>query len=118
MRHAIIAVLLLAALAGTAVAGPYEDAISAYERGDYDEAATWHRRAAEQGYADGQFNLGLKYANGEGVPQDFVQAHMWFNLAGAQGRIQAAKNRDIVAKSMTPAQIAEAQKLAREWKPK
>ncbi len=121
MRHAIITVLaalLLAALAGTAVAGPFEDAISAYERGDYDEAARWYRRAAEQGHADGQFNLGLKYANGDGVPQDYVQAHMWFSLAGAQGRNQAAKNRDIVAKSMTPAQIAEAQKLAREWKPK
>ena len=70
MRHAIIAVLLLAALAGTAVAGPFEDGVSGYQRGDYDEAARLYRRAAEQGYADGQFNLGLKYANGEGVPQE------------------------------------------------
>ncbi len=52
------------------------------------------------------------------MPQDHVQAHMWYNLAGAQGLEQAAKNRDIVAKRMTPTQIAEAQKLAREWKPK
>ncbi len=52
------------------------------------------------------------------MPQDYVQAHMWYNLAGAQGLEQAAENRDIVAKRMTPAEIAEAQKLAREWKPK
>ncbi len=58
------------------------------------------------------------YYGGEGVPQDYAQAHMWFNLAGAQGLEQAAKNRDNVAKRMTPTQIAEAEKLAREWKPK
>ncbi len=52
------------------------------------------------------------------MPQDHVQAHIWYNLAGAQGLEQAARNRDIGAKRMTPAQIAEAQKLAREWKPK
>ena len=43
---------------------------------------------------------------------------MWFNLAEAQGAIHAAENRHLVAKRMTPAHIAEAQKLAREWKPK
>ena len=52
------------------------------------------------------------------MPQDYVQAHMWLNLAAAQSHADAVKNRDIVAALMTPAQIAEAQKLAREWKPK
>ena len=52
------------------------------------------------------------YANGEGVPQDFVQAHAWMNLAAAQGF--QAENRDWLAAQMTPAQIAEAQKLAAE----
>ncbi len=85
---------------------------------DYAEAVKWYRLAAEQGYASAQNNLGAKYTMGEGVPQDYAQAHMWFNLAGAQGEIQAAENQDIVAKSMTPAQIAEAQKLASEWRPK
>ena len=55
------------------------------------------------------------YVNGEGVPQDYVQAHMWFNLAAAQGNAKAVGNRDIAAKKMTPAQIAEAQQLARDW---
>ena len=70
-----------------------------------------------------QYNLGAMYHNGKGVPQDYAQAHMWFNLAAfrfppGERRDKAARNRDIVAERMTPAQIAEAQKLAREWKPK
>ena len=78
----------------------------------------WYRLAADQGDADAQNNLGVMYANGEGVPQDYVRAHMWFNLSAAQGNQDAAENRDSIAKRMTPAQIAEAQKLAREWQPK
>jgi TPR repeat protein len=58
------------------------------------------------------------YDNGEGVPQDNVTAHMWFNLAAANGFKEAVRNRDMVARYMTPAQVEEAQKLAREWKPK
>ena len=49
--------------------------------------------------------------------KDYVSAHVWFNLAAAGGYKDAARHRDIVAAKMTPAQIAEAQKLAREWKP-
>ncbi len=63
------------------------------------------------------------YGDGWGVPQDYVQAHMWYNLAASRlppgkDRDLAAENRDIIAERMTPAQIAEAQRLAREWKPK
>jgi hypothetical protein len=79
----------------------------------------------EQGDVDAQFNLGIIYDKGQGVPQDFVQAHMWFNLAAsrlpasdAERLNMAVKTRDITASKMTPAQTAEAQKLAREWKPK
>ena len=92
---------------------------------DYAAAVSWWRKAADQGAADAQFNLGLMYAKGQGVPQDYVQAHMWTNLAASrlaasekEKRDDAVKNRDVVAAKMTPAQIAEAQKLAREWKPK
>jgi TPR repeat protein len=56
------------------------------------------------------------YANGQGVPQDFVVAHMWFNLAAARGNSDAQDNRDRIAREMTPAQIVEAQRLASEWK--
>ncbi len=85
---------------------------------DYAEAVKWYRRAAEQRQAFAQLGLGFMYANGLGVPQDYVQAHLWYNLAAAQGDDTALEGRELVAKSMTPAQIAEAQKLAREWKPK
>ena len=82
------------------------------------QAVKWYRLAADQGYARAQFNLGLMYAKGEGVPEDNVQAHKWFNLAGAGGDEGGRKYRDIVATKMTPAQIAEAQRLAHEWRPR
>jgi TPR repeat protein len=56
------------------------------------------------------------YAQGQGVPQDYVLAHTWFNLSAMQDHQQAITNRDITVRRMIPAQIAEAQKLAREWK--
>jgi TPR repeat protein len=94
-----------------------------YERGegvpqDYREAAQWYSLAAEQGYVNAQLNLGALYFEGKGVPQDYVQAHIWFNLASANGSTKAADDRELVAQKMTPDQIAEAQRRAREWKPK
>ena len=82
---------------------------------DYAEAVRWYRLAAEQGHTSAQFNLGNLYADGYGVPQDYVQAHMWWNLAASQGYEVARTNRDFIAAKMTPAQIEEAQRLAREW---
>ena len=82
------------------------------------QAVSWLRKAADQGLASAQFGLGLMYASGEGVPKDFVIAYMWRNLASAQGEGIAKPARDALETMMTPAQIAEAQKLSREWKPK
>ena len=81
---------------------------------DYKQAIKWFTRAAEQGFAEAQYNLAAMYHNGQGVPQDNVYAHMWFNLAAANGNEPASKNRDIVAKRMTTADISKAQSLARE----
>ena len=85
---------------------------------DYSEAARWLRKAADQGYAIAQQGLGLIYSSGEGVPQDYVEAHKWLNLAASRstGSDQTGIDRDAVAKLMTPQQIAEAQRLAREWR--
>ncbi len=58
------------------------------------------------------------YRKGQGVPQNNVQAHMWFNLAAAQGSAKAREDREIVAEKMSPTQIGEAHKLARDWRPK
>jgi len=92
---------------------------------DYDEALKWYRKSADQGEEAAQYQLGLMYAKGQGVPQDYVLAHMWSNLATSrypasekEDREQAVRNRDRVSSMMTPAQFAEAQRLAREWKPK
>jgi TPR repeat protein len=98
-----------------------------YEQGqgvpqDYAMAVSWYRKAAEQDQAAAQNNLGLMYERGQGVPQDYVLAHMWLNLAASRFKApegdRAIRNRDRVAAMMTPAQLAEAQKMAREWKPK
>jgi len=89
--------------------------IAAYDRRDYATAFGEMKPLAEQGDADSQNNLGFLYYHGQGVPQDYVQAHMWFNLASTQGDKDALKGREDVAKRMTPAQITEAQRLAREW---
>ena len=86
------------------------------------EAVKWYRKAAEQGLAIAQYNLGLGYDKGKGVPQDYVLAYKWFSLSVPrfQGKYheEAVRNRDLAEKGMTPAQVAEAQKLAREWRPK
>ena len=80
------------------------------------EAVRWYRMAAEQGHTNAQFNLGIIFQKaGRGVPQDYVQAHKWYTLAAAGGNATAETNRQLVAKRMTPAQIADAQRIAREW---
>ena len=81
-------------------------------------AVFWFSQAAEQGDVLAFAKLGWMYAEGRGMLQDLIRAHMWYNLSAAQGEPRAAEARDALATQMTPAQIAEAQRLAREWKPK
>ena len=88
---------------------------------DASEAARWYQKAAERGHARAQYNLGCMYYDGHGVAQDYVQAHMWLSLAASRvsrDQKKFADRRDEVAGKMSPAQIAEAQALARKWKPK
>jgi len=80
-------------------------------------ALFWFGRAAEQGVVPAFAKLGQMYQEAQGVPPDFVQAYMWLYLAATNGDAPSAERRDILAMNMTYAQIAEAQKLAREWKP-
>ena len=79
------------------------------------EAMVWYRRAAEQGNAAAQYQLGVIYFFGEGVRPDRVSAYMWFHLAGANGYAAGVPWRDRVARDMSPEQITAAQRLAREW---
>jgi hypothetical protein len=92
------------------------------------QAASWYRKAADQGDFGGQLSLGLMYEHGRGVTRDYVQAYKWLNLVAAHfvppsdmyGTLQreiAVSARDQMAAKMTPAQVAEAQRLAQDWKP-
>jgi len=101
-----------------------------YENGrgvppDYTVAAAWYRYAADRGVGAAQFNLGNLYAKGLGVPQDDVQAYKWLDLAATsfvawtkENFDLAIRSRDAIALKMTPGQIGEAQRLARDWTPK
>ena len=87
---------------------------------DYAQAVAWYRKAADQGNARAQVNLGMMYANGQGVSKDYAQAYMWYSLAAARAEDDethnyAAEGRDLVAATMTPTQIAEGNRMAREW---
>jgi TPR repeat protein len=89
------------------------------------EAVRWYGRAAEQGDADAQASLGAMYSAARGTSQNFVQAHKWFTVAASRypasersKRAQAIRNSELLAEKMSPTQIQEAQRLAREWQPK
>jgi len=82
---------------------------------DYREAVRWYTKAAKQGIASAQYNLGVVYGNGHGVAQDYKCAYMWWDILASSGEAEAVKNRDILAKEMTPSQIGKAQDMAREW---
>ena len=85
----------------------------------YDSAAGFYGQAAMRGNPFGQAMFGLMYDKGHGVPQDFVLAYKWLNLAAARARKRERDHflrlRDAVASKMSPAQIAEGQRLAMAW---
>jgi TPR repeat protein len=82
---------------------------------NYKQAIYWYTKAAEQGEAKAQYKLGFMYYNGEGTPKNNVLAYVWWNIAAAQGHESAASNRGNLEELMTPNQIAEAQKLSKEY---
>jgi TPR repeat protein len=81
------------------------------------EAANWFRRAAEQDYTQAQHNLGAMYGSGQGVKRDYVQAYKWLNICAAKGNSGCVTQRDLIAKKLKPGQVAEAQRLATDFKP-
>jgi TPR repeat protein len=86
---------------------------------DYVEAVEWYRKAAEQGDAPyAQLSLGTFHANGTGVPKNYVEAYKWLNLAAAQGISEAKSILSSIESSMTPAQIAEAQRRSAAFIPR
>ena len=85
---------------------------------DFAEAARWFLKSADHGYVSAERNLGNMYAVGKGVKLDYVQAYKWLSLCASTGEEKCAAQRDLVADKMkSPKKLAEAQRLAREWKP-
>ena len=78
-------------------------------------AVYWWAKAAKQENAMAQRNLGGMHLRGEGVPEDYVRAYAWASISAAEGSARSKKGKKIIAKRLTPAQIAEAQKLSREY---
>ena len=119
MRQWILGMVLVASVLGgigTAQAD-YEDGQRAWDAGRHSEALREWQAAANAGDARAMLALGRLYMQGLGAPQDYVQAHTWFNLAASRGEAAAVTERDALAGRMAPEQVAEAQKQAAAWQP-
>ena len=114
MLRAALLALSLALSAPQVSADTLDDADNAYERGNFDTAAKIFKELAEQGDPDAQTNLGFMYEDGQGVLQDNIKAHMWYNLAAANGYKNADEWRDKLAALMTATDIATARAMAKE----
>lgn len=116
LRHIGITVAFCGLLSAPAAAD-YATGLSAFRAGDFPTAVIELQITAETGDADSQYLLGQINENGLGVPQNFLRAHVWYNLAAARGHEAAARARDALAKRMAPDQVARAQTRASEWLP-
>lgn len=85
LRISLLAAALLVAVSVAAVAGPLEDALAAHDKGDDAAALRIIRPLAEQGSAEAQYNLGIIYFTGQGVPRDTAEAAKWFRRAAERG---------------------------------
>jgi TPR repeat protein len=114
-RNIIGGVLLAAQLVGTdaVFAGPWEDGMAAYNRGDYVPASRVFRTLAEQGNAKAQNVLGVMFRKGEGVPKNPVRARMWFSFAAARGDAKAKAELREMSRTMTPQEISQAEAMAK-----
>ena len=101
---------------GTAQAD-YEDGQRAWDAGRHSEALHEWQAAANAGDAKAMLALGRLYMQGLGAPQDYGQAHKWFNLAASRGEAEAVTERDALAGRMAPEQVAKAQEQAAAWQP-
>ena len=116
-RRAAMATLALLVVCSLPARADYDAGKRAWEAGKPAEALTEWRTAAATGDRRAMLALGRLYLQGLGAPQDYVLAHMWFNLSASRGEMAALKERDALTAKMTPSERAEAQKRAREWRP-
>jgi TPR repeat protein len=95
-----------------AAAGPWEDGMASYNRGDYAPAIRLFRPLAQAGNAKAQHLLGVMYHRGQGVARNTVRAMAWFSVAARHGDREAQASIGEVSKTMTPDEIAEARDMA------
>jgi TPR repeat protein len=95
-----------------AVAGPWEDGMASYNRGDYVPAIRLFRPLAEQGNAKAQTVLGVMYRRGEGVARSPVRAFIWLSRAAARGDTKAKVELRDVSQTMTPEELSQAREMA------
>jgi TPR repeat protein len=95
-----------------ALAGPWEDGMAAYNRGDYAPAIRLFRPLAQAGNARAQHLLGVMYHRGQGVARNTVRAMAWFSVAAKHGDREAQATLREVSKTMTPDEIAQARDMA------
>ena len=114
MRKSVLIGATVAALLGgvPALAGPWEDGMVAYNRGDYVRAFRLFRPLAEQGNPKAQTQIGTMYRKGEGMASSPARAFMWFSLAAKRGEAKAKAGLRDVSKSMTPGEISQARQMA------
>ena len=110
LTGAVMATFLLGS--GSALAGPWEDGMVAYNRGDYVPAIRLFRPLAEAGNPTAQNQIGVMYRKGEGVARSPARAFMWFSLAAKLGDAKAKAGLRDVSKTMTPGEISQAQRMA------
>jgi len=99
------------ALVSRAWAGPWEDGMAAYNRGDYVPAIRLFRPLAEAGNPKAQSVIGMMYRKGQGVVKSSGRAFMWFSLAAKRGNGKAKAELRQVSERMTPAEVSEARDL-------
>jgi TPR repeat protein len=103
--------LISSALISSALAGPWEDGMAAYNRGDYVPAIRLFRPPAEAGNPKAQSVIGAMYRKGEGVAKSSARAFMWFSLAAKRGDAKAKAELREVSQGMTPAEISQARDM-------
>ena len=118
MRWILGMVLVASALgwSGT-VQADYEAGQRAWDAGRHSDALREWQASANAGDARAMLALGRLYMEGRGVPQNYIRAHMWFNLAASRGEAEAVIERDALTAHMAPEQVDKAQERAATWQP-
>ena len=114
MRKLVGGLILAVQVLGSAgaLAGPWEDGMAAYNRGDYVPAVRVFRAMAEQGNAKAQSVLGAMYRRGQGVSRSPVRPYLWFSRAAARGDAKAKAELREVSQTMTPEELSQAREMA------